>query len=184
MEHMNQQMSSKASYQKILQSKLRRMIDSIHRDQRSDKSIRLAVRMQEVLDTYSRNLKERKVGELESNLLDALCSLLHKKHIHRVEIDRKTFDLRIYENGNDDTPGTLKSMGERQMVGTALLWAIAKTSRRLLPFVIDTPVGRLDGKHFSNLVDKVLPVRITPADPAVDGQGDRTKRTRKAPPST
>ena len=157
MEHMSQQMSSKASYQKILQSKLRRMIDSIHRDQRSDKSIRLAARMQEVLDTYSRNLKERKMGELESNLLDALCSLLHKKHIHRVEIDRKTFDLRIYENGNDDTPGTLKSMGERQMVGTALLWAIAKTSRRLLPFVIDTPVGRLDGKHFSNLVDKFYP---------------------------
>ena len=157
MEHMSQQISSKTAYQKILQNKLRRMIDSIHRDQGSDKSIRLAAKMRDVLGTYSKNLKERKMSELESNLLDALCSLLHKKHIHRVEIDRETFDLRIYENGNDDAPGTLKSMGERQMVGTALLWAIAKTSRRLLPFVIDTPVGRLDGKHFSNLVDKFYP---------------------------
>ena len=80
-----------------------------------------------------------------------------KKHIHRIEIDRQTFEIRIYENGDDDDPGTLKSMGEKQIVGTALLWAIARTSRRSLPFVIDTPLGRLDGKHLANLIDRFYP---------------------------
>ena len=157
MAHIEQQISSKDAYQKILRSNLKKMIDSIHRNKKSDAGSKLALRMQHVLDTYSANLKEHKIQELESNLLDAIRLLLHKKHIHRIEIDRQTFEIRIYENGDDYNPGTLKSMGEKQMVGTALLWAIARTSRRSLPFVIDTPLGRLDGKHLSNLIDRFYP---------------------------
>ena len=155
--HIDQQISSKSAQQKILRSKLKKMIDSIHRSKKSDAGSKLALRMQYVLDTYSANLKERKIQEIESNLLDTIRQMLHKKHIHRIEIDRETFEIRIYENGDDDDPGTLKSMGEKQIVGTALLWAIARTSRRSLPFVIDTPLGRLDGKHLANLIDRFYP---------------------------
>ena len=48
-------------------------------------------------------------------------------------------------------------MGERQIIGTALLWAIARTSGRALPFVIDTPLGRLDGLHRDNLTERFYP---------------------------
>lgn len=155
--HIEQQISSHKAHQKILQNKLKSLIDSIHKHKKHDAGAKLAINMQQALKTYSNNLKTRKIKELESNMLNAINSLLHKKHIHRVDVDSQTFDLKIYANNDDENSTILKSMGERQMVGTALLWAIAKTSRRSLPFVIDTPVGRLDGKHFSNLVDRFYP---------------------------
>ena len=34
--------------------------------------------------------------------------------------------------------------GELQMYATAIVWGLAKTSGRPLPFVIDTPLARLD----------------------------------------
>ena len=46
---------------------------------------------------------------------------------------------------------------KKQIVGTALLWAIARTCGKTLPFVIDTPLGRLDGQHLSNLIEKFYP---------------------------
>jgi DNA sulfur modification protein DndD len=39
-----------------------------------------------------------------------------------------------------------------------LLWALAKTSGKPLPFIIDTPLARLDVEHRENLVSKFFPV--------------------------
>ena len=46
---------------------------------------------------------------------------------------------------------------KKQIIGTALLWAVAKTSGRILPFVIDTPLSRLDGDHRFNLIERFYP---------------------------
>ncbi len=43
------------------------------------------------------------------------------------------------------------------MFATAVLWALAKTSGKPLPFIIDTPLARLDIEHRQNLVDKFFP---------------------------
>lgn len=155
--HIEQQMSSKHAYQKILKNKLGKLLESVHKNEMSDTSIQLASKIKDVLETYHARVKEYKMCELESNLLDALNVLMHKKHIQDIRVDRDTFQISMYEGGDDTSPGNPKSMGERQMIGTALLWAIAKTSGRSLPFVIDTPLGRLDGKHLSNLTDRFYP---------------------------
>ncbi len=160
--HIDRQISSKRAYQRILQGKLKVLVDSIHKDKMTDAGMQLASGMQKALDTYSTNLREQKIRELESNLLDAVGLLLHKKHIHKIRIDGRTFEINAYGKEEDDgrdveNPVELKSMGERQMIGTALLWAIARTSGRSLPFVIDTPLGRLDGMHLSNLMNRFYP---------------------------
>ena len=155
--HIDQQIASKKSFVKILQNKLRVMIKSIHHSQSVSAGIQLASKMQAVLDAYYTNLKEQKIKELESNLLDTTKLLLHKESIRKIRIDRDTFEIKVYENDDDQIPGDLLSMGERQIVGTALLWAIARTCGRSLPFVIDTPLGRLDGQHLSNLTDRFYP---------------------------
>lgn len=155
--HIEQQLASKQSYLKITQNRLRRLIDSIHSGKVTTAGMLLASKMHRALDTYLANLKERKMRDLESNLLSTARLLLHKEFIRRIEIDRETFEIRVYDDGDDQIMGGLLSMGERQIVGTALLWAIAKTCGRPLPFVIDTPLGRLDGEHLSNLVERFYP---------------------------
>ena len=156
-DHINQELSSKVSYQRILNNKARSLVSSIHGSKSSDASVNLAARVQKALAEYSQNLRMRKISELESNLLESVRSLLHKSHIKMIHIDRETLKIQVYDDGEVESPVYLKSMGEKQIVGTALLWAIAKTSGRSLPFVIDTPLGRLDGMHLSNLTERFYP---------------------------
>lgn len=154
---MDQNLSKKRAYLAIIQNKTKAVIKAIHATKTADRSVRLASKMQDVLEAYSTRLRERKMTELESNLLGTARLLLHKEIITRIKIDRETFEIRAYGEDEQQIPGGLLSMGERQIVGTALLWAIARTSGRSLPFVIDTPLGRLDGEHLTKITDKFYP---------------------------
>ncbi len=49
------------------------------------------------------------------------------------------------------------SAGERQLLAVAILWALAKSSGKTLPTVIDTPLGRLDGPHREKLIKNYFP---------------------------
>ena len=156
LEHVEQRLSAKQANLKVVRNRLRRLLDEMHREGRSDRGVELAGRMRAALSTYRERLLARKMRELEGNLLAAMRMLLHKGGVERISIDPATLEVGAYEKGAAD-PVPLVSMGERQMIGTAMLWAIAKTSGRPLPFVIDTPLGRLDGAHLSNLVGRFYP---------------------------
>ena len=158
LEHINQQIASKTAYKKILQNKLKKIIDSIHSNKKASTGVQLASKMQDVLEAYYANLKRRKILELESNLLYTVKLLLHKKSIRKIKIDEDTFEIKTYRDDDEPIPGDFLSMGEKQIVGTALLWAIARTCGRSLPFVIDTPIGRLDSQHSVNLTENFYPV--------------------------
>ncbi len=49
------------------------------------------------------------------------------------------------------------SSGEKQIYVLCLYWALIKTSEVKLPFVIDTPYGRIDEKHRQAITTKYLP---------------------------
>ena len=156
LEHAEQRLSSREANLKVVRNRLRSLLDEMHREGRVDRGVELAGRMRAALSTYRERLLARKMRELEANLLAAMRMLLHKGGVERISINPDTLEVGAYEKGAAE-PVPLASMGERQMIGTALLWAIAKTSGRPLPFVIDTPLGRLDGAHLSNLVGRFYP---------------------------
>ena len=155
-EHVGQRLSAREANLKVVRNRLRRILDELRRDERADKGVALAGRMKAALEAYRKRLLGRKMRELEENLLAVASVLLHKGGVERIAVDPETLEVGAYEGGGGE-PVPLMSMGEQQMIGTALLWAIAKTSGRPLPFVIDTPLGRLDGAHLSNLVDRFYP---------------------------
>ena len=155
-DHMGQRLSARQANLKVVRNRLKKLLDEMRRDERADKGVALAGRMKAALSTYRGGLLARKMRELEENLLAVASVLLHKGGVERIVVDPETLEVGAYEEGIDE-PVPLRSMGEQQMIGTALLWAIAKTSGRPLPFVIDTPLGRLDGAHLSNLVDRFYP---------------------------
>jgi DNA sulfur modification protein DndD len=60
-------------------------------------------------------------------------------------------------NGNKVNKKLISS-GEKQIYALAMLEALGKTSGKDLPFIIDTPLGRLDSNHRSKLVNNFFPV--------------------------
>jgi len=85
--------------------------------------------------------------------------LLHRKSKLglKFEIDKDDFSLLIVKPSGEIIPAKSLSAGERQLLAVAILWALAKSSGKTLPTVIDTPLGRLDGPHRQKLISNYFP---------------------------
>jgi len=49
----------------------------------------------------------------------------------------------------------------KQLLAIAFLWGLARVSGRKLPVAIDTPLGRLDSSHRTNLVERYFLEPVT-----------------------
>jgi DNA sulfur modification protein DndD len=74
-----------------------------------------------------------------------------------VTIDSNTFTLSLHDSDGKLLPKHRLSAGEKQLLAIALLWGLARVSGRQLPIAIDTPLGRLDSSHRTNLIERYFP---------------------------
>ena len=129
-----------------------------YEDKKRMSGLEVGSQVQDVLEDYVKLLRSKKLELLENYILDGIQTLLHKKNfIEKISIDRETFDVKLYKGNNDEISKDMLSKGELQMYATAVVWGLAKTSGRPLPFMIDTPLARLDEKHRTSIVDKFYP---------------------------
>lgn len=114
----------------------------------------------------SKNTLEKFKQELISKHLDSLGEeitncfrLLHRKSKFelRFAINENDYSLSISKSSNEVISAKSLSAGERQLLAVAILWALAKSSGKTLPTVIDTPLGRLDGPHRQKLISNYFP---------------------------
>ena len=156
--HIEEKVSSGAALQQHLNSKLRDIMSRIYKSEGSERGVELTRRVQDVLAEYAGRLRARKVRTLERHLLESARTLLHKRDlIGAVSVDPETFRLSLSRPGGGELRRDDLSEGEKQMLATALLWALARTSGRALPFMIDTPLARLDGGHRDGMAERFLP---------------------------
>jgi len=150
--------SQETSLVRILNSKIRDNITKKHKDKRRNVGLDLGERVQDVLEEYSKTLRSKKLELLEKYIVDGLTMLLHKKNfIEKVSINEETFEVKLFKGNDDEITKNMLSKGELQMYATAVVWGLAKTSGRPLPFMIDTPLARLDDEHRESLVEKFYP---------------------------
>ena len=128
-------------------------------DRKNDEHIiNSAAKVQSTLKVFREKLTLRKLNQLESVVTECFLYLLHKSDlVHRVAIDSKTFSLSLYDLQGQLVPKHRLSAGEKQLLAIAFLWGLARVSGRKLPVAIDTPLGRLDSSHRSNLVERYFP---------------------------
>ena len=156
--HIEEKVSSGAALQQHLNSKLRDIMSRIYKSEGSERGVELTRKVQGVLEEYAGRLRARKVSTLERHLLESAQTLLYKRDlIGAVSIDPETFRLSLSRPGGGELRRDDLSEGEKQMLATALLWALARTSGRALPFMIDTPLARLDGGHRDGMAERFLP---------------------------
>ena len=150
--------SQEKSLVTLVNSKIRTNLTKKHEDKKRMAGLEIGSNVQDVLEDYANSLRSKKLELLESYILDKLQVLLHKKNfIEKISIDKETFEVKLYKGNDDEITKDMLSKGELQMYATAVVWGLALTSGRPLPFMIDTPLARLDEEHRKSIVEKFYP---------------------------
>jgi len=111
-----------------------------------------------LLDRYSELLTQARVKTLSANFEVAYRKLARKEDLQlNAHINPETFDVELVDENNTVINRKLLSAGEKQIYAIAILEALAKTSGRDLPVIIDTPLGRLDSQHRDKLINHYFP---------------------------
>lgn len=142
----------------VLTRELGKSLDEKTNCEKVSNRVKLAAKTQLVLEEYLQRLREEKLDEFRFNFMECFGFLFGKKDFVRsIDIEPSSFDITLLNPNGIKIHKTELSAGERQVYAIALLWALARTSRRQLPFIIDTPLGRLDTEHRANIMKNFLP---------------------------
>lgn len=122
---------------------------------RIDREVKKA---QTVLKSFQTRIVAKNLGHIRRNVLEALSALYRKNRlIADLEIDPDTLTIRLLQASGETLQPDRLSAGERQLLATALLWGLSKSTERRLPTIVDTPIARLDSSHRTNLVERYFP---------------------------
>jgi DNA sulfur modification protein DndD len=124
----------------------------------SDSAFNNAQETINLLDRYSELLTQARVKTLSANFEGAYRKLARKEDLQlNAHINPETFDVELVDEKGTVINRKLLSAGEKQIYAIAILEALAKTSDRDLPVIIDTPLGRLDSQHRDKLINHYFP---------------------------
>lgn len=112
----------------------------------------------EVLEAFAHQMVQKHLGRITQEINAALKTLLRKQGlVAGVAIDPSELSVSLIDRNGRSIDTQRLSAGERQMMATAVLWGLSRCTGMTLPTVIDTPVGRLDRSHRTNLVERYFP---------------------------
>lgn len=113
---------------------------------------------QSALVQFSDRLTKLRVNQLEELFVASYRRLARKGELKlAAKIDPKTFDVSLLDQNGAEINRKSLSAGEKQIFAFAILEALGKLSGKLLPVVVDTPLGRLDSKHRDKLITHYFP---------------------------
>ncbi|WP_135556453.1 DNA sulfur modification protein DndD [Paenibacillus cymbidii] len=134
-----------------------RILQKVNDSQREESTFKLAERIQNLMiDFQTRSLRQQ-VTELSNEIKNQFAKLLQKRdYVKSLYIDPESFQLSMQGMGNIEILPELMSAGERQLFLLAIIQAFMIVSRRQMPLVLDTLLGRLDLKHREAIVKSFL----------------------------
>lgn len=118
----------------------------------------LGLKAQTILGEFVSKLRNEKIQNVSEIFAEVFNDLSTKKNrLDKARINPADFSITLFRtNGTTITRDEL-SAGEKQIYAVAMLLALARVSGRPLPFIIDTPLARLDTEHRTNIVSNFFP---------------------------
>jgi DNA sulfur modification protein DndD len=124
----------------------------------NDRATEYARQSRVMLKSFSSEMAKRKTADLESEFVRSFHQLARKEDIKiSAKIDPSDFSVMLFSETGQAIDKNRLSAGEKQIYAISILEALARTSGRKLPIIIDTPLGRLDSNHRANLVNNYFP---------------------------
>ncbi len=139
-----------------------RTLDKLHNQfvdsDDSNRALDYAHKAKAALTEFAKRIAVNKIKNVESEFIQSFKNLARKDDTNiNAKIEPHTFSVTLLNDFGNEIPKDTLSAGERQIYAIAMLDALAKTSGRKLPIIIDTPLGRLDSKHRKKLVENYFP---------------------------
>ncbi len=106
-------------------------------------------RTRKVIEDVIPQLFPLKVRQLSLAMTRVYKQLAHKSQVAKIVIDDDGTTTILSANGKELNFD--RSAGENQIFATALIAGLAEVSKIDAPLVVDTPLGRLDSKHRTNI---------------------------------
>ncbi len=139
--------------------KLRDLNEMYRKSMSHGQGIELAANTRLMLEEFAEKTKNRKLEILEKEFIKSFSKLARKDDMEiQAHIHPQTFSVTLTDAHGKSINKQSLSAGERQIYAISMLEALGRTSGRNLPVIIDTPLGRLDSKHRSNLIKNYFPI--------------------------
>ena len=124
----------------------------------NNRALAYAHKAGKALSVFSERVTVNKIKSVEREFVNSFRLLARKDDVSiSAKIEPQTFSVKLINEFGNEIPKENLSAGERQIYAVAMLNALAKTSGRKLPIIIDTPLGRLDSKHRVKLIENYFP---------------------------
>lgn len=118
----------------------------------------------QALDSAIKVAKEMKIKikedkrELLEESINAKFNLLKKEgyEADHIKLD-SNFNINVYDINHQPMDILSSSSGQKQIIATSLIWGISEYISEEIPMIIDTPLGRLDEKNQSLILNQFYP---------------------------
>lgn len=138
--------------------KIRKLEEQLMSGEKQGTGTDLAKCTIDVLTDFAEEMTKRKIVKLEQEFAKTFSHLARKTDaIVSAQIDPNTFEVQLFNKSGKSISKQALSAGEKQIYAVAMLEALANTSGRMLPIIIDTPLGRLDSHHREKLINNYFP---------------------------
>ncbi|WP_104748434.1 AAA family ATPase [Helicobacter cetorum] len=121
-------------------------------DERMHKQLELYKSLKFGVETYKESLIRKLLKDLRKQVLENYKQILPKDNVERVDINEK-FALSFINSSGEEISISSQSAGQKQIATISIFWALAMISKKQLPLVIDTPLGRIDSINRQSIVE-------------------------------
>ncbi len=148
--------------EKILSAKYKQAfdkeVDNLQAESVQSKHLQRIKFIEKILEKFNKEIVSRSLNAIEKLVTQKFEYLIRKNTlVERFTIDRGSFILSAINEKGKNIELIDLSAGERQILAISILWSLSELSKTNIPVIIDTPLGRLDSKHRTQLITKYFP---------------------------
>ena len=143
--------------EKELRKELGKLTMQEHKNDLANAKVKALKSIIEVSSVMKQKIKTDKRDNLEKSI-NIKFKLLKKEgyEADKIILD-KNFNINLYDLDGNAMDILSSSSGQKQIIATALIWGISEYIAEDIPMIIDTPLGRLDEKNQSLILNKFYP---------------------------
>jgi DNA sulfur modification protein DndD len=151
---LNKELGGLESKRKKLLRRIKSQGSASEEEERFEMLMDLAERCRKAMVDIKDDLVEQRRSDVEEHASETFRNLTNRPDHYKGLKITENYDLRVLtENSTRSIAEQDPSEGQKQIIAYAFIAGLSRYTTRNAPVVIDTPIGRLDHEHKSNLLD-------------------------------